>query len=192
MAGPLDILNPQLPDNKRIALDPAVQGLLNDQVNRASADQSTFAAATNQGIDERVGQLNQSNDSLKSYAAKTGQDPAMLEALSGIYGAKAQEQIGKIKTQNELNAPFRKSQALSGVSSAVLGAQQAKNNFYQQLTDAYNQSEMGRAALVSTLFQTGTQAYMHKKQNKTSSGMQFGQGQETNASNFNQDPYTLA
>lgn len=189
--GPLSFLDPQLPDNKQISLDPAVQGLLNDTVKRASADTASFGQATNQGIDERVGQLNQSNNSIKQMAAKTGQDPAMLEAISGAYGSQAHDQIQKIKSQNDFNAPLRKANALSGAAAAVLGQQQAKNSFYQSLTDAYNQSEANRAQLVSTLFQTGTQAYMYNKKN-SSQGMQMGQGQQTPASNYNQDPYTLA
>jgi hypothetical protein len=145
------------PELKYVPLDAEAQGLLNSGIARAAS--ADFAGQMNAGISEREGQLAQGDESLESESAKKKADPAMLKALRDQYNSIAGDQVERIKTQNSLKAPLQKAQALRQYAQAALGQQRAQNSFYQQLTDAYNQQEMGRAQFVNTLFQTGANAY---------------------------------
>lgn len=136
---------PQAPVN----LDPQSQALLNAQSQAAMRPSSEFTNELNKGLDERTSQI---GDFGNASQAQTGMSPGMRDALRNAYSAQTGDALDRIKLNNSIEGQQRKSNALALASHYALQQQQiTKTNYFQTLTDAYNQMEAQRAQFVSSL-----------------------------------------
>lgn len=156
------------PDRVIVPVDKDADELLRAGVKRAQRSPDEIAQDTNYGMD-RTGNLAQSDQSISGDAAQSGQDPAMMKAISNLYQGQAGAQIDKIKGQNGINATFSKADSLRKLSMAALGQQRVETANFERMTQAYNDQEAARSQLVSSIFQVGRQAYVgsRMKQKKT-------------------------
>lgn len=159
MAGGLlgDLL-PSAPDRTIVPQDQQSNELINAGIARAKRSPQEFGNDINQNVSEFAGNLGSQNTAQE--AAQTGQDPATLAAMSGVYRGQAQGDIDKLMKTTNQNAQFQKAESLRKMAMAAMGRQQAQTNIYQQLTEAYNQQETARAGLVSSIFQAGRAGMM--------------------------------
>jgi hypothetical protein len=136
------------PTPRRQELDAATQGLINQQFDQAKRSPSEFAADLNKGIESSVSRLGGLG---ASDFGTTGVNPGMREALRNAYSGQTGEAIDRIKLNNQIMGEQRKGNALKLASQYALQQQSAQTNYFQALTDAYNQMEAQRAALVSAI-----------------------------------------
>lgn len=166
------------PDRVIVPRDEQADALLNAGIERSKRPDEAYGQETNAGVNDMANSLTSSPD-VQQQAAQSGQNPAMLSAMSNVYRGQAQGDINKIMKTNDQNAQFRKSEALRQMSMAALGRQQAETNVFSQLTEAYNQQEAARAGVISSIFQVGRQGMMMSaskgKSSKTKTG-DFGGG----------------
>lgn len=129
-------------------LDPATQALIAGQAQSAMRSGSQFGEEINKGINERVGQIGQFGS---SDQAQTGMDPAMFQAMRNAYSGQTGSYLRDLKEQGALMGEQRKSHALRQASQFALQKAQQNTNYYQTLTDSYNQMEAQRAQFVSAI-----------------------------------------
>lgn len=156
--GLLDNLFQKAPDRQIVQQDPAVNDLINAQVERASKGPEAFAQAKNVGIDQSSTAPN--FQMLAQQGSRTGEDQGMLNAIQNVYRQKDNQNIERLKQKNAQTSEIDRADALRKAAMAAMGRQQVQNDIFGQLTDAYNQQEAARAQFVSGLFGIGRQAAM--------------------------------
>ena len=129
-------------------LDPATQALIAGQAQSAMRSGAQFGEDINKGIGERVGQIGQFGS---SDQAQTGMDPAMFQAMRNAYSGQTGKYLSDLKEQGALIGEQRKAHALKQASIFALQKEQQNTNYYQTLTDSYNQMEAQRAQFVSAI-----------------------------------------
>jgi hypothetical protein len=147
MAG---LFQSETPTPNYVPLNQQSQGLLNDMVSNATSPTQSWADRANQGV-SNASQLGIQSAPAESMQANTGVDPSMHQALRNAYQGQANKQIGDIMNKNSFNSQIAKANYSSSINQALQGQAQTHVNNYQQLTDAYNQSESARAQFVSAI-----------------------------------------
>ena len=143
------------PDPKIVGEDPETANLIKQGVDRATAPTEEHAA----NINANVGTMSQ-------LGGKTGeqidsglaQSPGFLTALRNQYAARSSSDINKIHTNNQQRAEMMRADKMRKMAMAAMGQQRAMTQNYEMLTQAYNDAEIARAQLVSSIFQMGGQA----------------------------------
>lgn len=138
----------QTPTPQFTPLDAQTQGLIKDQTTSAMRSSNQFGNELNQGIDQRVGQIGQFGN---TDMANTGMTPGMHEALRNAYSGQTGDALDRIKFSNSIEGEQRKANALRLASQNAMQQQQTKTNYFQTLTDSYNQMEAQRAQFVSAI-----------------------------------------
>lgn len=133
---------------KPVALDTVTQAMIEQQTQNAMRSGGQFGEDLNKGIEQRVGQIGQFGS---SDQAQTGMDPAMFQAMRNAYSGQTGSYLRDLKEQHALMGEQRKSQALRLSSQFALQRMQQNTNYYQTLTDSYNQMEAQRAQFVASI-----------------------------------------
>ena len=170
-----DIL-PKAPDRTIVPTDPQANALLNAGIDRAQRPEQAFADQANAGIKENAQAMNLGQDQINQKAAASGQDPAMMSAISNVYKGQAQSGIDRLMQKNSMGAGLNRAESLRKMAQAALGRQQVETQNYEKLTEAYNQQENGRAQFISSIFQAGRQGYMTSKMGSKAKTNDFGNG----------------
>jgi hypothetical protein len=124
------------------------QDIMNAQATSAMRPSSAFAGDITKGISQRVGQIGQSGN---SDPAQTGMSPAAFEAMRNVYAGQTGDALNRINMQSSFEGEQRKAQALKLAAQNAMQQQQTKTNYFQTLTDSYNQMEAQRAQFVSQI-----------------------------------------
>lgn len=143
------------PEPGKSELDPVAKQMIADQLSQASRSPQDFAKELTQGLEQSVSRLKGSD---LSDIGKTGVTPGFRDALRSAYSAQTGDALDRIKLNNQLVAEQRKANALQMASRFSLHQANMQTNYYQSLTDAYNQMEAQRAALVANISGLGAQA----------------------------------
>jgi len=138
----------QTPTPQFTPLDAQTQGLIKEQAASAMRPSSQFGNELNQGINQRVGQIGQFGN---TDMANTGMTSGMHEALRNAYSGQTGDALDRIKFSNSIEGDQRKAQALRLASQNAMQQQQTRTNYFQTLTDSYNQMEAQRAQFVSAI-----------------------------------------
>ena len=141
------------PQPTTVPLDSGSQGLLNQDTTLANQSNSAYAGILNNGISEGAHSLSQSDAQMNQEGQRNSLDPNYLASLRSAYGQQANSAIQRIKSQNDYNGAMMKADFMQKMAGTLLGQQQAQVQNYSFLTNAYNQSEQARAALINSLFQ---------------------------------------
>lgn len=143
------------PDPKIVGEDPQTAALIAEGTNRATAPTEEHAA----NINANVGTMSQLGGKPGDATdAALGQGPGFLTALRNQYAARSSRDIDKIQSGNMQRAEMMRADKMRKMAQAAMGQQRAMTQNYEMLTQAYNDAEIARAQLVSSIFQMGGQA----------------------------------
>jgi hypothetical protein len=145
----------QTPTPQFTPLDAQTQGLIKEQAASAMRPSNQFGNELNQGINQRVGQIGQFGN---TDMANTGMTQGMHEALRNAYSGQTGDALDRIKFTNSIEGDQKKAQALRLASQNAMQQQQTRTNYFQTLTDSYNQMEAQRAQFVSAISGLGQHA----------------------------------
>lgn len=153
MAGLLGLFG-ETPQPKQVELDPATGGLLHQGTDLATRSGDQYATDMNQNVANNAKSLQQNDQQAAQESQKLGMDPGFFGGLRNAYNAQSDATVQKLMRQNSLKAEMQRSDQMSRMAKAAMAQQQAATQNYAMLTKAYNESEMARAQLVSSLYQT--------------------------------------
>jgi hypothetical protein len=137
------------PAPKQIGLDAGTQGLIQSSIAEANRPTSSFASEMNSGAQGALNRL-APTDAVNDFG-KTGTTTGFRDAIRGAYAGQAGQALEHIKTTNDLMAEQRKANALKQASQNVMQQANMNTNYYQTLTDSYNQMEAQRSAFISSI-----------------------------------------
>ena len=171
------------PEPQFAQVDPQTQANIAQQLEQAKRSIPDFAKEQSAGLEASVGRL--AGGPSQDYAT-TGVQPGFRDAIRNIYSGQTSDFLNKLKLNNQVLAEKRKQEQLKQASRYSLYASGVETSYLQSLTDAQNQMEAQRAALVSQIsgsagYAIGT--YMGSRSNSIGRGnstpdqqpMQFGQ-----------------
>lgn len=150
-----------------VDIDPKTQKLIDDSVTRATASNEEIAGKLNQGVNDTGNQALQTDQSLKQEAAQTGQDPSMLQAIRNQFNQSAGKGIQRIISNNNNQAQLTKANWLQQSAQYSMAQQNVATQNFAALTQAYSDSQMARAQLISSVLSLGG----------TAGGMMMGRSQ---------------
>lgn len=163
------------PTMTQAPLDPASQGILNQQAGVAQAGPGAVAAADNQGLNQAAGSMRQTDTGAMHETAGLGNDAGMVQGLRNAYNSQANKSIEMLKSQNQYKAQMQYADYANQVAKEALGQQQAANSMYDMMTKSYESQMQARAGMVSSLFGAAGTAYgMSKGAGKGGGAMQTG------------------
>lgn len=136
-----------------VPLDDQTNQLISAGVNRATAPSDQVANNLNAGVGDSTSSL--AGPSVDQRAAKTGENAPMLQAIKNQYNQVAGKDIQRITNQNRINADVTKSQWLKQYAAGAMAQQNVATQNYASLTNAYNQSQMARAQVLSSILGLG-------------------------------------
>jgi hypothetical protein len=155
LIGQLIGINKDAPTAQKAPLDPVTQSLVNAQFEEAKKSPQEFSAQATKGIDQAVNSLGGLGGS--DYG-KSGTTQGYREALRNAYSGQTGDALNRIKLNSEIQGHQQKANALSMASRFALQQRQTETSYFQTLTEAYNQMEAQRAALVGAISGVANQA----------------------------------
>lgn len=143
------------PQVTTVQTDPATQGLLNKQIDKASQSASSFADPMNKGVDQGAAAL---SGIPSNQEALHGLPDGTYNALRMAYAGQAQKGIDMLKKQNAYNGEMAKADYMQKTAHTLMQQQQIATNQMQTITQSYIQNEQQRAQAINSLFQLGNTA----------------------------------
>lgn len=143
------------PTPQKAELPEIAQQHLKDIVASAKRSPEEFAKESMANVESGMGMLG--GGAPESFA-KTGVQPEKIQAFRNVYGAQTGQAMERMKAQTAIEAEQRKMQKLQIASQLMLDQAGLQTKYYQSLTNAYNQMEAQRAALISNISGTAGQA----------------------------------
>ena len=141
--------NQATPMPQKAEMPQAAKEQLQNIISTAQQSPEQFAQQSMQGVEQGMGMLGGAGTA-KEYA-QTGIQPGQLQALRNVYSTQTGKALEQMKAQGAIQAEQKKMQKLQLASQLALHQANTQTNYLQNLTDAYNQMEAQRAALVGAL-----------------------------------------
>jgi hypothetical protein len=136
------------PELQFAQVDPQTQANIAQQFDEAKRAIPDFAKEQSAGLEASVGRL--ASGPSQDYAI-TGVQPGFKDALRNIYSGQTSDFLNKLKLNNQVLAEKRKQEQLKQASRYALYASGVETSYLQSLTDAQNQMEAQRAAIISQI-----------------------------------------
>jgi hypothetical protein len=175
------------------SLDSNAKKIIDQTVNNATAPTAEIAAKMNNNVGAAAQTTQQSDQAIKQQAAGSAQDPSMLQAIRNQYGQVASKGIQRVIDSNNSQAALTKAQWLQNAAQQAMAQQNVEMQNYENLTQAYTDSQMARAQLLSSVLSLGgTVGGMAASNSKQTGGRwkDYGtDGQNTRADNFNRNEF---
>jgi hypothetical protein len=178
-----------------VELDPETRQRMNDYITRSSRSPEEMAAEQNAGAQQLGQRAFETPEQIQRQVAGGMTDnSSMLQAIRNKYNKSAQKDISGLMKKNEIDSPLRGAEALKKASEVAMARQNVAMENYSNMVNAYNQSQIARAQVISSLFSAGGTAagygFAGKKKNQDG-------GQPSNNSSYENDgtgrrPYAMA
>lgn len=148
------------PDVKAVDLDQGTKDLIHNAVGRATNEtpQDIQGQILN-GVGGANEGMSQTPEQLGQEAVRTGQDPALMQAISNRYRQMNTQDLDRFKNQSDVQSRYLKGQRMAQISQAAMAQQQVQTNNYAMLSQAYQANEAARAEVVSNIIGAGSQMY---------------------------------
>lgn len=155
MAGIFDFGSSDTPTPPKAEMPQIAQEQMQNIIASAKRSPEDFAKESMTNVESGMGMLG--GGAPQSFA-QTGVQPEKLQAFRNVYGAQTGQAMERMKAQNAIEAEQRKMQKLQIASKLAMHQAQVQTDYLQSLTNAYNQMEAQRAALISNISGTAGQA----------------------------------
>lgn len=137
------------PQPTPVGLDKDTTKLINSgaqrNINQTSGDiENQMTSGVQNAVNSIGGNLDQE-------AARTAQDPHLLQAIQNQYRGRTASDLNRFKNQMDMQSRIAKGDRMSQFAQTALAQQQVQTGNYEMLANAYQQNQAARADVISSV-----------------------------------------